>query len=152
MKDVSSLVSAIDDLGNPFEEESEDLLVLHTKEVADSSAVETVRNVLKIGEQQFQAFAEERLVKQTKSIWDPIRRNKLKVFVGSGKPNIAGKKGQQAISLKSDVALFPRLYINCKTRGWNLVEFFKHKTFLQSQLISLISRARFLMEQPSFRS
>ena len=34
-KDVHSLVNLIDDLGNPFEEKSIDLLVLDSKEISD---------------------------------------------------------------------------------------------------------------------
>ena len=141
-KDVCSLVSAIEDLGNPFEEDTEDLLVLHSKEIAGSSAVETVRKVLKIGEQQFRAFSEERLIKRTKSIWDPIRRNKFKVFVHSAE-KIAGKKRQQVISLKSDIALFSRLYISCQTRGGNLEEFFKHENQAWPPALSVGGKLRF---------
>uniref|UniRef100_UPI00358E9808 uncharacterized protein n=1 Tax=Myxine glutinosa TaxID=7769 RepID=UPI00358E9808 len=78
-KDVRALVSVIEELGNPFEEESMDLVVLDTKEIAGPAAVETVRNVKKIGQEQFQAFTRECLVERTKPIDDAIRRNKLKV-------------------------------------------------------------------------
>ena len=79
-KDVRALVSVIEELGNPFEEESMDLIVLDTMEIAGPASVETVRNVKKIGQEQFQDFTRECLVERTKSINDAIRRNKLKVF------------------------------------------------------------------------
>ena len=47
-KDVCSLGNAMEELGNPFEEESEDLLVLDSKEIADPSAVEAVKKAQKI--------------------------------------------------------------------------------------------------------
>ena len=34
-RDVQSLVTVIEELGNPFEEESQDLLVIDTKEIAN---------------------------------------------------------------------------------------------------------------------
>jgi len=34
VKDVQSIISVMEDFGNPFEEESQDLLVLDTKEIA----------------------------------------------------------------------------------------------------------------------
>ena len=43
-KDVLSLIDVMEDLGNPFEEESTDLLVLDSKEIADCVTVETVKN------------------------------------------------------------------------------------------------------------
>ncbi|KAL7408248.1 hypothetical protein ABVT39_020295 [Epinephelus coioides] len=58
-KDVSSLVSVIEEMGNPFEEESTDLIVLHSKEIAHPLAVETVKKAQKIGQQQFEAFTKE---------------------------------------------------------------------------------------------
>ncbi len=84
-KDVRSLVSAFEDLGNPFEEESTDLLVLDTKEIADLTAVKTVQNVKKIGQDKFKGFTKECLVARSKSIDDVIHRNKMKVFTSSAK-------------------------------------------------------------------
>jgi len=55
-KDVNLLISIIEDLGNPFEEESIDLIVLDTKEIADHKIVETVRSTYNIGQEQFRAF------------------------------------------------------------------------------------------------
>ena len=59
-KDVLSLVSAIEDMGNPFEEDSTDLLVLDSKEIMDDTVVKAVREVLSIGQDQYKAFVEER--------------------------------------------------------------------------------------------
>ena len=125
-KDVRSLVSAIEDLGNPFEEESTDLLVLDTKEITDHISVEAVQNAQKIGQGQFQAFTTERLIERSKSIDDVIHRNKLKLFGSAFKKSVSKGK-QQLTSLKSDVGLFSRLYIGCQTRDGNLEEFFRHE-------------------------
>ena len=35
-KDICSLVNVMEELGNPFKEENEDLVVLDSKEIADS--------------------------------------------------------------------------------------------------------------------
>ena len=56
VEDVLSLISVIEHLGNPFEEESTDLLVLDSKEIADHAAVETVKNARRLGQEQFHAF------------------------------------------------------------------------------------------------
>ena len=76
-KDVCSLVNVMDELGNPFEEESEDLLVLDSREIANPSAVKAVRKAHQIGQQQFQTFTKECLVERTKPIDDTIHRNRL---------------------------------------------------------------------------
>ena len=41
-RDVHSLVTVIEELGNPFKEESQDLLVFDTKEITDPAVVTTV--------------------------------------------------------------------------------------------------------------
>ena len=74
----------MEDLGNPFEEESTDVLVLDSKEIADRTAIETIQNVQRIGQEQFQAFTKECLVDQSKSIDDVIHCNKLKLFKNNG--------------------------------------------------------------------
>ena len=66
-------------LGNPFEEESEDLLFFYSKEIADASAVEAVKKVQKIGQQNFQTFTKECLVERTQPTVDTIHRNRLKL-------------------------------------------------------------------------
>lgn len=48
VKDVQSLVAVTEELGNPFEEDSLDLLVLETKDIADPAVIETVRTVKQI--------------------------------------------------------------------------------------------------------
>ena len=40
----------MEDLGNPFEEESSDLLVLDSKEIVDDVAVYAIQNVQNIGQ------------------------------------------------------------------------------------------------------
>ena len=113
-KDVHSLVSVVEELGNSFDEESQDLLVLDTKEIAKN-----------LGQEQFDQFTKERLLDSTKSIDDVLHRNKLPLL---GTPKDKAPKGkQQFVSLKSDMELFSRLYIGCQTQDGNLDEFFRHE-------------------------
>ncbi|KAL8561191.1 hypothetical protein ACOMHN_029262 [Nucella lapillus] len=111
-------------MGNPFEEESQDVVKLDTKEIAGSAAVETVMNAKRIGQEQFEAFTRECLL--AKAVDDPIPRNKLKVF-STSTPRIQSKGQQQLASVKNDRELFARMYIGCQTRDGNLEEFFRHE-------------------------
>ena len=56
--DVLHLVASFEEIGNPFSEEGEELMAIHSKEIMDSSVVNTVRNARKIGEEQFKTFYE----------------------------------------------------------------------------------------------
>ena len=126
VKDVHSLVGVLLEMGNPFEEDSQDLVKLDTKEIAGPSAVEAVINAKKIGQEQFESFTKACLLDRTKAVDDPITRNKLKVF-STSTPRCQSKGQQQLASIKNDRELFARLYIGCQTRGGNLDEFFRHE-------------------------
>ena len=58
---VSSIKTAIDVMGNPFTDESGDLLVLDTKDLADASVVKRVEEVETLRREQFETFVKERL-------------------------------------------------------------------------------------------
>ena len=105
----------LEEMGNPFEEESEDLMVLDTREILSPAAVSTVQTVLKIGQGQFQSFVKERLVDRSKSLKEVIKRNKLPLFA-SIKAKATSKSRQQLAYAKNDSELFSRLYIACQSR------------------------------------
>ena len=60
---LSSPIAVFIEMGNPFLEKGQDLLVLDTKDIMNISVGETVRMAEALGEEQFKKFVEERLVK-----------------------------------------------------------------------------------------
>ena len=74
---VRALVHSFETLGNPFKEDSDDLLVLDTKEIASTQVVTTVNGIENAGQEQFQMFLEERLIKHKKEVTDIIKLNKF---------------------------------------------------------------------------
>ena len=67
---VKSLVDVFGEMGNPFLEQSGDLLVLDTRDIIDPNVADTVRHIEEIGKVQFQEFINERLEKKNKIlIW-----------------------------------------------------------------------------------
>ena len=71
---VQALTATIEEMGNPFIESSGDLLVLDSKNIIDTAVVDTLRHIEKLGQDQYEAYVEERLINQTKPITDPIKR------------------------------------------------------------------------------
>ena len=63
--DVSSLVSTIEAMGNPFVEDSEELLTLDTKMIKSKEVIKTIYAVEEIGQTQYRNFLEERLTATT---------------------------------------------------------------------------------------
>ena len=125
-KDVKALVTTMEERGNPFLEESEDLVVLDSKEILPQDAVTRFRKAEATGKKQYNTFVDERLKQQKKSIFDPIERNKLTVFSCPVSKGTSADK-QKLISVKSDCSLFSRLYISCQNREGNIDEFFEHE-------------------------
>ena len=72
-----------------------------------------------MGQEQYDIYVGERLVNQTKSVWEPIKKNNLALF---SRPPIREKtKSQlQPASLKNDCSLFSRLYVASQVRNGNL--------------------------------
>jgi hypothetical protein len=115
LKNVKNLVNVIEDLGNPFKEDSGDLLVLDTKDIMPTLVVESLKDIQKIGKDQYKAFVKERIVNQMKPLSEAIKLNKLPLF-GRLPTKTASKTKAQVAALKDDCALFSRLYIACQSR------------------------------------
>ena len=73
-RDVKALSDTMEELGNPFSENSSDLLVLDGRNIVDAAVADTVRQLKTLGNVQCQTYVEERLVNQSKAVTDPIKR------------------------------------------------------------------------------
>jgi len=81
VKDVQSMVNVMEDFENPLTDDSQDLLVLDTKEIAPPAAEDALRRAHKVGQMQFDNCVRERLVKRTKPLENTIHRNNINIFV-----------------------------------------------------------------------
>ena len=140
-RDVKALTGALEDLGNPFCENSSDLLVLDTRDLADTAVIDTLKQIEKLGQDQYDAYVSERLVNQTKPITDPIKRNNLPLF---SRPPVREKSRSQhqLSSLKNDCSLFSRLYIASQIRDGDLEEFFEHENQACPPALSQMGKLR----------
>lgn len=125
-KDVQSVIESFEELGNPYMEEGEDLLAVDTKVIMNNDVVEAVKNVVKIGQEQYASFVESRLNQRKTAISEVIKKNKLSLFSNTGEKDQSKGKGKIAV-LKNDCSLFSRLYIACQNRDGNMAEFFSHE-------------------------
>lgn len=140
-KDVKSLTSVIEEMGNPFGEESTDLLVLDTKEIMPECVVEAVSSAKGKGQSEYDKYVEERLNKRSKAITDTIKQCNLPLF-GTSEKTQSKKTINQVAYLKSDCRLFSRLYIACQAREGNLDEFFKHENSSSPPALSCNGKMR----------
>ena len=77
---VNAVCSTIEEMGNPFEDQTGDLFALDTRDIADFKVVETVRTVEQLGNDPYQQFATKRLQERTTPLFDTIPKNKLPLF------------------------------------------------------------------------
>ena len=66
--------------GNPFLEESKDLIALDSKKIANQNAVYNMRKVAEPGVKQFNGFVIDRLKEKKASIYEIIKKNKFAIF------------------------------------------------------------------------
>lgn len=125
LANVNTLVNTIEDLGNPFLEESQDLIALDTKQIPGNEAVAMMMKAEALGQEQSQSYTSDCLLNNTKSMYEPISRNKIHLF--KTPTSKISKTSQKLSSLKNDCSLFSRLYISCQTRDGDLDNFFKHE-------------------------
>lgn len=124
---VKSLASIIEELGNPFLEETADLLLHDTMVIASASIVQSVKDVQEVGKEALDSNVQEMLIERSKPLNDVIPRWKLPLFGSSSvKDQLIGK--HKVALLKSDVQLYYRLYIACQTRDGNLDDFSSWKS------------------------
>ena len=75
-------------------EETEDLLALDTKQVMTSDALARLRKVEKVGMAQCESFIAERLMQQSKSLYDSIKKYNFRVL-NDPASNVASKTKQK---------------------------------------------------------
>ena len=79
----------INDLGNPFTDDSSDLYVINTKNVKGKDVAKSITVIDDIGTQQFRTYYDQRLSKCT-----------------NARPKKKSNQKEKVKSLKGDVALF----------------------------------------------
>ena len=140
-KEVKNLYSTTEEMGNPFKESTEDLLVLDTHDILDLSVAVTIKNIVKNGKQQCEMFVEERLEKRCESILDPIKSNKNYLF-RCPLAKTASKEKQQIATLKQNCSLFAQLYVTCQVREGDLDDFFRHENHSCPPSLSQMGKLR----------
>ena len=77
---MKSLPSVIEDVGNPFLDNSNALLDLETKNVVPETVAQNLYELENVGDKQYRDFLEKRIWKQWVPLTDTIGQNKLSPF------------------------------------------------------------------------
>ena len=111
-KHDQALFNTMEDMGNPFLEQSDDLLVFDSRDIADKRVGETVKQIEQARRDHYGIFVAERPASREKHMTDTIKQNKLSLFSRQC-PKQTSKEKQQILYLKQDCSLFSRLYYSC---------------------------------------
>lgn len=98
-EDVEWLITAFEDLGNPFLEDSGDLVSLGSSCIMPKEVVETVKTIKDVGEKQFRNFITDRIETQSVPWTSTIHLNKLPLFAYKPKPS---KQKSNFLALKNE--------------------------------------------------
>ena len=79
-EDVNSLISAFSDVGNPFLEDSGQLISLDTSRIMPDDVVSTVRNITKTGKDKYDEFFSERVSTSTLTWTSTFHLSRLPLF------------------------------------------------------------------------
>ena len=83
---ANKLCTTISTMGNPFTEESKDVMKLDSHDCANKSAIKTLYGIEALGKSQYMFYVQEVLTDRTVFIHNPIRRNHLHIFKQPLKP------------------------------------------------------------------
>ena len=77
MKEVIALSEVIEEMGNPFNDETNDLLILDSHGVIDNDIKDKMLNLPMLGQNQYDQYVQERLVTKSVNIDEPLKKNRV---------------------------------------------------------------------------
>ena len=80
LDNVKKLTNTLEKMGNPFQEETGDLLCLDTKDIAPPQNAERISTHYSSGMKSFQDHLKVLLLEDTSSFYAPVKKTKLKFF------------------------------------------------------------------------
>ena len=121
---VNNLYAVMTEMGNPFTDDSKELVTLDTKNVAHPSAAEMVGQHFQKGKTSFEKFYKSLQDGENCISYEHINKNKTDFF--RQQPDASSKDLKQK-NVKDDCALFSKLFISCQSRECDLQDFFQHE-------------------------
>ena len=77
LENAKDLVNTKEEMGNPFQEDSGDLLALDTKEIMPKEVVESVNKIQNLVQNQYKAFVNDRMIERKKQLQIQSRERNL---------------------------------------------------------------------------
>ena len=105
MKEVIAYSELIEEMGNTFNDESNNLLILDSCDVIDNDIKDKMLNLPMLGQNQYDQYVQERLVTKSVNIDEPLKKNRVSIFKKS-KASVRANAQQKFKHLQKDCSLF----------------------------------------------
>ena len=140
-KDFEALKKEFSRVGNPFEDDSEQMYTIVSRNIMGKSSSQSVCSARRLGQEQYHQYTTDVLVLGKKSIYDTIKGNKLPLYRSNNKV-VVSKIRQRVTSLKQDCHLFLSLYVACQRREGDLHQFFSNENHAYPPALSVHGELR----------
>ena len=121
------------ELSNPVTDTEGELLHIISKTVMGKESVESLKNALSIGENQYNDYVSAGIIKCQVPIYRIIKKNNLSLFCEKNKV-FSSKDNVKAVSLKEEQNLYGSLFFASQLRYCNMDEFSKFSYLFISNL------------------
>jgi hypothetical protein len=123
---TTSFKNVVNQYGNPFKDIHSDLVTLDSRNCLDPLVVQTIRNLKRNGQSQYEDYRTQVLEEQTQSIHTPIKRNTL-YLPRTPMKRTKTKDGSKLEIHKSNAELFGKLCMAMQDRNLSLSKLFEHE-------------------------
>ena len=80
VSDKQAFTNALEEVGNLFLEEGDQLVHIKTKQLLSEKACKSILDATEIGEKQLEIFVKEHLIQGSLSIYDKIKKKNLALY------------------------------------------------------------------------
>ena len=109
---IKAMVSAFEESENPFNEDSQELVTLDSKEAMGETAVSSLREAETIAQSQYEMYEDGRLKQRSIPISNIIPKNNVSLFRKTQQTKHS-RTAHKIKSLKNNCELLSRMYISC---------------------------------------
>ena len=140
-KNFLSLKEEFIKAGNPFEETSETMYTLVSKNILNLEAKKSVYEARTLGKNKYHQYKHNIFILGRKNVYETLKRNKLSLFRNKNTVTIS-KTQLKVTSLKQDCRLFSSLFVACQSRDGDMAQFFAHENHTYPPALSVYGNLR----------
>jgi len=125
-KDVLSIMSTIENMVNPFDNDFEKLVHIVSGLEASNDVEEAAKTMWEAGEKEFTSYVLENIFSETPDIYKTMKKTNLKTFNNQSKKVISKTSKNELVAVKSTKDLFAKMVLLAQSRDVNMEEVLKY--------------------------